>query len=93
MNMSTVTLDSVWASAQLLSERDRSILRRRLSNSISSKDEKEVGADKIAYREPTEGEYMVKESVVKALDECSEAEKSGKPLKNAWALLKEMDQW
>jgi hypothetical protein len=41
MNMSTVTLDSVWASAQLLSERDRNILRRRLSNSISSKDEKE----------------------------------------------------
>ncbi len=91
--MSTVTLDSVWASAQLLSKRDRSILRRRLSNSIGLKDGKELGADEIAYREPTEGEYMVKESVVKALDECSEAEKSGKPLKNAWALLEEMDQW
>lgn len=91
--MSTVTLDSVWASAQLLSRRDRSILRRRLSKSIGSSEEGEVGADKFAYREPTEGEYMVKESVVRALDECSEAEKSGKPLKNAWALLEEMDQW
>lgn len=89
MNMSTVTLDSVWASAQLLSRRDRSILKRRLSNSIESKDKKERNA----YREPTEGESMVKESVVKALNECQEAERSGKPLKNAWTLLEEMEQW
>ncbi len=91
--MAAVTLDSVWANAQLLSKRDRSILSRRLSKSIASNEDKEVGADKFAYREPTEGEYMVKESVVRALDECSEAEKSGKPLKNAWALLDEMNQW
>ena len=91
--MSTVTLDSVWANAQLLSKRDRSILRHRLSKSIASNEDKEVGVDKLAYREPTEGEYMVKESVVRALGECSEADKSGKSLKNAWALLEEMDQW